>query len=258
MDEPISRTLPILYQDDHMIAIDKPANLFVHKTDIGNDADSAMQLLRDQISCWVYPVHRLDRATSGVLLFAFNADVARVLSDLFLSHAVKKTYFALVRGHVVWSKALNRQPSGQIDIPLRRLDRDSRPIEGEYRECSTGYELVAQYEEAMAVGKYPSARYSLLKLTPSTGRRHQLRRHMARVGHHIIGDSFYGDPNHNRYFKERFGYKQLLLRSTSLELEWESRRILVEAPLENETYFNLVLSSLSKSEFPSVSPAALP
>ena len=203
--------LTILYRDAHLIAIDKPAGLLTHRSDIDrHETRFAVQMLRDQIGQRVQPVHRLDRGTSGVLLFALDADATRALSAQFERNEVHKRYLAVVRG---WP-----DQSGNIDHPLsRQHDDHGAPIEDrEPQQARTDYRRLACVELPAAVDRYPSARYALLGLTPLTGRRHQLRRHMKHIAHPIIGDATHGKGVHNRFFKQQFGCDRMLLVCTEL------------------------------------------
>ncbi len=203
--------LTILYRDALLIAIDKPAGLLTHRSDIDrHETRFAVQMLRDQIGQRVQPVHRLDRGTSGVLLFALDADTNRSLSAQFERNEVDKRYLAVVRG---WPKE-----SGSIEHALsRQHDAHGAPIKDrEPQQARTDYRRLACVELPAAVDRYPSARYALLGLTPLTGRRHQLRRHMKHIAHPIIGDATHGKGVHNRFFKQQFGCDRMLLACTEL------------------------------------------
>ncbi|RMF61503.1 MAG: hypothetical protein D6748_01480 [Calditrichaeota bacterium] len=197
------KTLPILYKDEHIVAIDKPAGIHVHPTRLSPGEDSCMRILRDQLNQWVYPVHRLDRATSGVVVFALSSDVARKLQNLFNSRTVKKYYLAVVRGWV--------PEKGEISAPLKENKTK------EQVEAITKYIRLGKIDLPVAVGKFPSARYSLVWITPITGRMHQIRKHFVHLRHPIIGDVQYGDGKHNRLFREEFGLHRLLLMAVALE-----------------------------------------
>lgn len=203
--------LEILYRDDRIVAIDKPAGLLVHRSDIDrHETRFAVQLLRDQLGRRVQPVHRLDRGTSGVLLFAFDADATRDLSRQFENDEVAKTYLAVVRG---WPPE-----SGVIDHPLtRRYDDYGRPLANAVPQPAiTHYHRLAVAELPFAVDRYPTSRYALLELRPVTGRRHQLRRHLKHIAHPIVGDATYGKGRHNRFFAQQFGCDRLLLACIEL------------------------------------------
>jgi tRNA pseudouridine65 synthase len=222
--------LPILYRDEHLIAIHKPAGLLVHRTDLDrHETRFAVQLLRDQLGAKVWPVHRLDRGTSGVLLFALDAETAGLLGRQFEAATVAKTYLAVVRGHP--------PEVGRIDHPLARRydDRECAAGRGtETQPALTRYRRLATVELPEAVDRYPSSRYALLELQPETGRRHQIRRHMKHIAHPIIGDATYGKGRHNRMFAERYGCGRLLLACTRLALTHPAsgRPLILEASLE--------------------------
>ena len=218
----MSGLLNILYRDDDVVAIDKPCNLLVHRTRISGDHMFALQLLRDQLSRFVYPVHRLDRPTSGVLLFALSKDAARRLCDAFAARRVEKTYIAVVRGYT--------EETGMIDPP--RGASGAEPLQ----EAVTRYRRVATAECPEPVGPHPSARYSLLSVHPETGRMHQIRRHLKHVSHPIVGDTQHGDGRHNRFFREHFGLGRLLLHARTLAFPHPrtAERTVVEAPLHGD------------------------
>lgn len=204
--------LTILYRDDKLIAIDKPPGLLVHRSDIDrHETRFAVQLLRDQVGRRVQPAHRLDKGTSGVLLFAFDAETARDIGRQFESNAVHKRYLAVVRG---WPAE-----SGVIDAPLlRRHDDYGREVsQAEPQPAVTHFRRLATIELPYEVEGYPTSRYALVELQPLTGRRHQLRRHLANIAHPIIGDATYGRGRHNRFFQRQFDCRRLLLMCTELK-----------------------------------------
>lgn len=203
--------LTVIYSDERLIAIDKPPGLLVHRSDIDrHETRFAVQLLRDQIGRRVQPVHRLDKGTSGVLLFALDADAARHLGRQFEADTVQKRYVAIVRG---WPPE-----SGVIEQPLaRRHDEYGRETpRAEPQEALTRYRTLATVELPCEVEGYPTARYALMELQPLTGRRHQLRRHLANIAHPIIGDATYGRGRHNRFFQREFGCHRLLLACVAM------------------------------------------
>lgn len=207
--------LEILYRDPHLVAIHKPAGLLVHRSNLDrHETRFAVQLLRDQIGQHVFPAHRLDKGTSGVLLFALNAATAGAVGRQFESGAVEKDYLAVVRG---WPPA-----EGRIDHPLsRQFDDYGRTLTDAQTPAlpaATGFRRIATVELDAAVDRYPSARYALVALQPHTGRPHQLRRHMKHIAHPIIGDATHGKGRHNRFFRERFDSHRLLLACTALRL----------------------------------------
>ncbi len=212
--------LTILYQDENFVAIDKPAGLLVHRTGIaGEGTEFAMQRLRDQLRRRVYIVHRLDRPTSGVLLFALSSEAARDACALFESRTVTKKYLAVVRG---WT-----DEAGIIDYALREEKHK------EAQQALTHYRRLATVELDIAVGRYPKARYSLVEVTPQTGRMHQIRKHFAHIFHPLIGDTTYGEGRHNRLFREHFGSERLLLHASELGFvhPYSGAPLTIHAPL---------------------------
>ncbi|MCZ4303639.1 pseudouridine synthase [Zoogloeaceae bacterium G21618-S1] len=208
--------LEILYRDDTLVAIHKPAGLLVHRTALDrHETRFAVQLLRDQIGQHVWPAHRLDRGTSGVLVFALDADTAGRIGRQFEAQTVAKRYVAVVRGHP--------SESGLIDHPLSK-QRDDREwvdprAQSAPQDARTVYRRLATIELPIAVDPYPNSRYALLEVQPETGRKHQIRRHLKHIAHPIIGDATYGKGQHNRMFAEHFGSQRLLLASTDLWLD---------------------------------------
>jgi len=207
--------LPILYRDEQLIAIHKPAGLLVHRTVLDrHETRFAVQLLRDQIGQHVHPVHRLDRGTSGVLLFALDRETAKNVGAQFERQQVDKTYLAVVRGHP--------PEAGCIDHVLTRQYDDyefrSPDAAGEAQAALTLYRRLAATELPYRVDRYPSSRYALLELKPQTGRRHQLRRHLKYLAHPIIGDATYGKGRHNRLFQQLFGCQRMLLACLDMRL----------------------------------------
>lgn len=213
---PDAHPFRILYQDDALIAIDKPPGWLVHRSDIDrHERRVVLQALRDQLGGrHVFPAHRLDKGTSGVLLFAFSPEVARALGTQFECGSVGKTYWAVVRG---WPAA-----QGDIDHPLRREHDDyGRALPGgEAQPARTRWCRLASAEFSWSVdGRHPTSRYALVELRPETGRRHQLRRHMKHISHPIIGDATHGKGLHNRRFAAELDCSRLLLACVKLSLE---------------------------------------
>ncbi|WP_156115672.1 pseudouridine synthase [Colwellia psychrerythraea] len=257
-----------------MVAVDKPAGLFVHRSFMDRDEIYfALQLVRDQIGQYVYPVHRLDRPTSGVLLFALTKEAARMLSEAFANKssqaalkpknkteldfevqqqveapkaiddvdanvdgsdlAMKKTYYALVRGHL-------KESTGFIDHSLKeKLDKlgdknvsRDKPAQG----AQSYYKVQRQASLPIKVGKFDSVRYSLVEVQPVTGRRHQIRRHLAHLRHPVLGDINYGDNKQNPFFIDHFGFKRLMLHAQSLEFNHPitNTRVKISAPFDGQ------------------------
>ena len=216
--------LKILYNDEKYVAIDKPAGLLVHRTGLAAEArEFAIQRLRDQIRREVHPCHRLDRPTSGVLLFGLSKEAQSYAEQQFLHQKVQKRYEAIVRG---WT-----EPEGVIDYALKQEDPPHR-----VQEARTVFRQLKQSELPFPVGRYQTARFSLLELRPKTGRKHQLRRHLAHIRHPIPGDTRHGDGAQNRFLRQQFDAHQLMLRATHLELAHPDRNmpIQIEAPAAAE------------------------
>ena len=214
--------LEILFQCEHLVAINKPNGLLVHRSPIASDADVfAVQLLRDQLGRKVYPVHRLDRKTSGVLLFALDEATNSEMQRKFMDGEIIKTYHAIVRGYT--------PDEGTIDYPLKR-------DYGVTQEALTYFETLMRAEVPFAIGKHPTSRYSLVQLNPATGRMHQLRKHMAHILHPIIGDRPHGCNKQNRFFKERLNMMQMMLHALSLKFVHPStnKTVIITAPYQPE------------------------
>lgn len=201
--------IPVLYRDDDLIAVHKPSGMVTHPTDLArHEKVSLMGLVRRMARQRVWPVHRLDRPTSGVVLFALNRPAASHLGRQFQAHETRKQYLALVRGI----------PADQlIDYPLKELPLyRSDLVRAEPLAALTRLRLLAAVELPVSVDRYPTSRYALVELAPVSGRRHQLRRHLKHISHPIIGDTTYGNGRHNRYFRDRLGCQRLLLAATKL------------------------------------------
>jgi tRNA pseudouridine65 synthase len=195
--------LEILFQDADFVAINKPHGLLVHRSPIAADADVfAVQLLRNQLGQKVYPVHRLDRKTSGVLLFALNEEMNKSLQEAFMAKKVLKKYVALVRGFA--------PESATIDYPLTNEA-------GKIQEAITHFKRLQTIEIPLPFGKFDTSRYSLLELQPESGRMHQIRKHLAHIFHPIIGDRPHGCNKQNKFFLENWEMKNMLLHASELQ-----------------------------------------
>lgn len=222
--------LTILYQDEYLVAIDKPAGMLVHRSFLDrHETVFVMQTLRNQLGQHVFPVHRLDRPTSGVLLFALSSDVARLLTEQLTEQHWRKFYLAVCRGFV--------KQAGILDYPLKeQLDKIADKLadqDKDKQDAVTALWPLAQVELPIAIGKYPVARYSLVALQPLTGRKHQLRRHMSHLRHPLVGDTTHGEGKHNRLFAEHLNSHRLLLIAKRLELKHPVTGVdlVIEAPL---------------------------
>ncbi len=201
--------ISILYLDDHLVVVNKPSGLLVHRG-MARDREVAMTLVRDAIGARVDPVHRLDRATSGALLFSRNSETSAALGALFESGRVEKTYRALVRGVP--------QPEGVVDHPVPQREGGPRV------EAVTAYRLL---------GASTIERCALVEATPRTGRFHQIRRHMKHLGHPLIGDVNYGRGELNRDYRARYALHRLALHACALAFEHPTTRAMlrVVAPM---------------------------
>ena len=223
--------LEILYQDAYLVAINKHSGLLVHKSPIDKrETRFALQELRNQIGQYVYPIHRLDKPTSGVLLFALTKEVAQLMSTSFRENEVKKEYLAIVRGYTEMSAKINYALKQMLDTKEeKRLG-----VTKEEQEAQTYYETLGTVELPFPVSRYSVARYSLVKLLPDTGRKHQLRRHMKHIFHPIVGDTKHGRGEHNKLFREKFDVHRLLLHAhkTCFEHPVSKEIIEIQAPFD--------------------------
>lgn len=226
--------MEILYRDEHVVAVHKPAGLLVHRSPIDrHETRFALQEVRDLLGRRIYPVHRLDKPTSGILLFALDSGSARGMVGAFASGKVAKTYLAVVRGMMpedgVIDHPLAEEPDRLASTGLVSASKKLRP-------AVTAYRRLAEVELPVAVGRYPSSRYSLVALFPRTGRRHQLRRHLKHLFHPIIGDTKYGEGRHNRYFREELYTARLLLHAAELTIPHPATGmpVTVCAPVEGD------------------------
>ncbi len=205
--------LEIVYRDETLVVINKPAGMLVHRTSLDHgETVFAVQRLRDQIGMKVHPVHRLDKPTSGLLLFALNVEALKALQSQFTDRKVEKTYWAIIRGYL--------SGDGTIDYPLKReVDPYSKAATEVNQNAVTHHRCLAQTELPIPVGRYQTTRYSWVELKLETGRTHQLRRHMAHLRHPIVGDTRHGDGVHNRFFRKQWGIHQLLLHAQKLSFK---------------------------------------
>jgi len=214
--------LDIVYQDDHIIAINKPHGLLVHRSSIASDAkEFALQLLRDQINRYVSPVHRLDRKTGGLLLFAFEKEVEIALHKQFQEGLVKKKYLAILRGYA--------PDSQDIDYPLVKEN-------GMIQDAFTSFITLKRAELNIPFGQHPTSRYSLVEASPTTGRMHQLRKHFAHIFYPIIGDRKHGCNKQNKFFKEQWEMTTMLLHASELSFTHPvtKAQINLTAPVHDE------------------------
>ena len=214
--------LDILYRDEHLIAINKPHGLLVHRSSIAADVEEfALQMLRDQIGVKVNPVHRIDRKTGGVLLFAFDKTVEIAMQQQFMENKVGKKYLAIVRGHT--------PDTEEIDYPLRKEN-------GTEQDAFTAYTTLKRAELEVPFGKHSTSRYSLVEVVPQTGRMHQIRKHMSHIFHPIIGDRTHGCNKQNKLFKDEWEMNTMLLHASHLNFVHPvtSQMVNIDGPLQDE------------------------
>jgi len=240
---PAGNPLKQIYRDPWLLVVHKPAGLLVHRSPIDkHETEFALQYARSlNGEEHVYPLHRLDRPTSGVLVFARDSGTAGLLGNALMAGEVEKTYLALVRGWL--------PEQGLIDHPLRDAPEDRRRKDEPQtvREARTRYRRLAITEIPVAIEGHATSRYSLVELHPETGRKHQLRRHMKHISHPIIGDANHGRGRHNRYFAERFGQGRLMLAATEIRFPHPVTGALLHLKAKPEPSFLEVLSVFPES-----------
>ena len=223
----IDPTLTVLHLDERLVAIDKPAGLLVHPSGLdAHEQVTALKLLRDQLGERLWPLHRLDKATSGVLLFARDAQSAREWGLAFEQGRVRKRYLALVRG---W-------PAEQGEI-AQSLARDPElPSAGQERLTAlTRYRRLATFEWPFrADARHATSRYALMEVEPLTGRRHQIRRHFKHIAHPLVGDTTHGKGAHNRAVAQWLGTQRLWLHCEWMEVPVGEGVVRVVAPVGPE------------------------
>lgn len=229
--------LQILYIDRDFVAVNKPAGLMVHRArGAPQETEFALQMVRDMLGSRVYPVHRLDKPTSGVLIFGRHQEAASLLAQAFSANRVCKRYLAVVRGY--------SEPEGIIKKPLAKY-REGKVRTRISQEAVTHYIRLGTIELPYPVGPYLTARYSLLLAAPETGRFHQIRRHLQHIAHPVIGDRAHGDSNHNRFFAGVFDCSRLLLTAAELIFDhpYTGENTSIRAPLDQ--VFSLIIKSFA-------------
>jgi tRNA pseudouridine65 synthase len=201
--------LPILHREPGLVVVDKPSGLSVHRGWDGGD-DVAMTRLRAQLGQWVWPVHRLDRGTSGCLLFALDEAMASELGVAFAEGRAEKSYVALVRGAL-------KDEAGRVDHPVRRSEG------GERIDAVTDFVRLAALENA-----------TLVLAWPRTGRLHQIRQHFRHLGHPLLGDTTWGDNKANKRLREPVGLHRLALHALALSFPSRERVVRAMAPIPED------------------------
>ena len=214
--------LQILFKDDHFAIINKPHGLLVHRSKIATNTDVyALQLLRDQIGQKVYPTHRLDRKTSGVLVFALSEIANSKMQSLFAENQTSKTYQAIVRGFTPEKETINYA-----------LTNES----GKTQDAITKFITLKNTEVNVPYGKFKTSRYSLVEIYPETGRFHQIRKHFAHLRHPIIGDRPHGCNKQNKLFKEKWNMMTMMLHAKEIKFNHPitNEPMLINAPFHKE------------------------
>ncbi len=230
--------LEILYRDDFFVAVNKPAKMLVHRTEIANgDRVFALQCVRNMCARHVFPVHRLDRGTSGVLIFAFDTEAAAALGRAMMSAQVKKRYAALVRGWLESDVCVEHPLAPPVDPYIRHQKTEKQ-------EAATVFSPVANVEIPISTGAFETTRLALVAAHLLTGRRHQIRRHLKWLAHPIVGDATYGKGPLNRALADYFGLDRLMLHCERIAFAHPITgvKIDISAPLESE--FTKVLRQL--------------
>ncbi len=225
--------LEIIYQDEFMVVINKPHGLLVHRSTIASDVQEfALQKLRDQIQQKVYPVHRLDRKTSGLLLFGLSSEAARKIQIQLEQSETRKKYLAIVRGYF--------PDTIEVDYALTN-DR------GKLQEAFTSFKTVSRSELEIPMGNFSTSRYSLIEAYPKTGRMHQIRKHLNHLRHPIIGDRPHGCNKQNKLFKERWNMITMLLHAQEFDIKHPitNEKLSLKAPLFQP--FNEMINTLNLS-----------
>jgi tRNA pseudouridine65 synthase len=212
--------LEIIFEDAYLLCVNKPNNVLVHHAHHSRnvaDEDSLLQLIEKELKIKAYPIHRLDRKTSGIIMLAKETKFVSKFQDLFKNNEIQKTYFGVVRGYSPDSKT--------IDSPVKGRDANV------HKEALTYLKTLEKITLDIPVKPYESSRYSLVELAPKTGRMHQLRVHSNKISHPLIGDSKYGDKNHDVMFDENFGWKNMFLHAGKLEFThpFSSESLLLKA-----------------------------
>lgn len=238
--------IPILYQDDELVVINKPHGVLVHRSKMDFYEDfSATVYLKEKLQRPVYAVHRLDKPTSGILIFALSSQSAKNICDQFVNKEVYKEYHAIVRGIPPKSILIDyplKEKKDPLSDKLARLDTPAQ-------EAITQVDLLSSVEIPVHVDRYPTSRYSLVKAVPLTGRKHQIRRHLSHIRHPIIGDINHGTSKHNRFFEKEFKVRRLLLTCTQMKFKhpMTQQEMILNAPLSPE--FQMIVERLNLNNF---------
>ncbi len=224
--------IEVVFEDESLIVVNKPNNLLVHASYYARNIKepSLIDRLKEQVNTKLYPAHRLDYKTSGIIVLAKSSEMAGQLQKQFENQTIKKTYIALLRGFVA--------EEGIIETPVKN------PENGKYKEAKTHYEKFESIEVDIAVQPYDKSRYSLVEFYPETGRMHQLRIHANKISHPIIGDHKYGNRHHNKMFKEELGFDLMFLHAYQLAVEHPKTGEFIQFQASPSVAWNLALEKL--------------
>lgn len=207
----------IIFEDAYLVAAFKPEGWLVHRSGIDrHETQILLQHLRDRAGCHLYPVHRLDKPTSGAIVFGKSGEVAARLQAQMENDETVKKYIAVCRGYCPEQDTIDHPLPPVADFKhQRKHPRADLPRQ----PAVTLFRRLATIELPHAVDRYPTSRYSLVEIQLKTGRRHQIRRHFKHIHHPLIGCPKYGKSVHNRFFARQYGCDRLLLHALQLQLE---------------------------------------
>ena len=243
IEQTLSQPLQIVHRDENYVAVFKPAGLIVHRCNATLPHEPVLlQRLRDQLHCQVYPVHRLDRPTAGLILFGLSGKAAAKMVDLFTNRQVSKYYQALVCGHT--------PDSGRIDTPLETIEQQDYEqgchVDRPTQPALTEYERLARFQIPLESPTSEPVRLSLLEIKPRTGRSHQIRRHLKTVGHPVIGDHRHGDMGYNQRVSSMTGVVRMLLTSMRLDFRHPYSGELQSIVVSRGSEFDLAISKINQ------------
>lgn len=239
--EELSRPIAIVYRDEHFIAVYKPAGLIIHRSKLTLPHEPVlMQAVRDQIGQFVYPMHRLDRPTAGIVLFGLNSEAAGKLGQLFINRQIDKYYQALVRGHVDKDFSIDRPLREKFGEEWEKGSTDDNPEQS----ALTHFTRIEEYVAPWPLGDFETSRYSLLEIKPVTGRWHQIRRHLNHVAKPVIGDHRHGDHRHNQLVYEKTGVYRMLLTAVRVDFRHPYTNEMVTVSVGRGSGFDRVVQIL--------------
>jgi len=210
----LSRPIQLLYQDEFLVAAFKPAGLITHRSKLTLPHEPVLlQSVRDQLNQFVYPIHRLDRPTAGIVLFALSSEAAARFTRLFASREISKYYQAIVRGFTESKFVVDRPLQDKFGEDWDEGSTANHPMQS----AETEFVRLETFELDWPMNQFPTSRYSLLEIKPITGRWHQIRRHLNHVSNPVIGDHRHGDHRHNQLVYSKTGIYRMLLTALRLD-----------------------------------------